>query len=85
MLKSPPARAAEANGAYSNRDTLHTNELSSGNIPLDLQTKLDGFSNACHQLIERARLGMTASQFWNARDVIPFLIAFNNDTKLALF
>jgi hypothetical protein len=50
---------------------------------LDIQTQLDGFTNALRNLVERPRLRVAGGDLWNGGDVETFLVALNDDIELA--
>src|SRR5262245_18115049 len=80
--QSPLARAAEATVAYSDRDALHTDKLTRRNVSFHLQAQLNGLTNPLPELVERARLGVTSSQFWNGGHIVPLLITLDDHAKL---
>ena len=47
----------------------------------DLETKLNRFSNAGQQLVERARLCVAATQICNSRYIVAFGVAFDNNVE----
>jgi hypothetical protein len=49
-----------------------------------LEAQLNGFSNSECDFVQGAALGMAPRDLWNRSDVEPFLVAFNDNIKLAL-
>ena len=72
--------------AYSNRDTLHTNELRfRRQIAFDLQAQLNGLSNPFHEFVERPSLRVATGQLRNAGNIITILIPLDDNVELAFF
>jgi hypothetical protein len=84
MPQQPRVRVVEASLPYSNRDTPHADKFClSPNVAFNFQTQLDSLTNALNELVQRTRLSMAASQLWNGRNKIAFLIAFDDYAELA--
>lgn len=80
----PPPYARQTRHSLDS-DALDPNELvPGGQTTLDLQAKLDGFTNALHEPVQGTSLSVTTLQFRNARDIVPGIIAFHNHTEDSL-
>jgi len=69
----------------SDGDALHSDKFGCGrDIALDFQTQLNGLANALDELVQRAGLRVATSQFRDARHIITFSIALDDDAELTL-
>ena len=75
-------RVTEASAAYSDGDTLHSDELrGDSNISVNFQTQFNGLANSLDQLIKRARLSVAPRQLWNARHIVALLVALDDNAE----
>ena len=76
-----------ASAASSCRDgyPLYPDEVQPfGLLSLHLETKLNGLANPLHQLIQRTRLRVAATQRRDGRDVVALGVSLNHDIELSM-